>query len=85
MPALFDRFSALPGLLVTSTTCYTLLYLHLSKYHSSENFLIWTWECRTAVTILVQLLSQVLGIIYVHVVCQWRQGCNLARSSLTLY
>ncbi|RYO68275.1 hypothetical protein AA0116_g4 [Alternaria tenuissima] len=69
MPALFNRFSALPGLLITSTTCCTLLYLHLSKYQSSENFLIWTWEFRTAVTILVQLLSQVLGIVYVHVVC----------------
>jgi hypothetical protein len=74
MPALFDRFSAVPGLIITSAICYTLLGLHVNSYRGPESLLIWTREHRTAVTVLVQLVSQVLGIIHVHVMCQCKQG-----------
>jgi hypothetical protein len=84
MPALFDRFAALPGLLVTSAACYTLLFLHLNSYRGSENFLRWTRDHRTAVAILVQLLSQVLGMIHVHVLCKCRNRRTNGQEWLTL-
>lgn len=70
MLAIFDRFSAIPGLLITSSICYTLLGLHLGNYRGSEKLLGWTKANRTLVTVTVQLLSQMLGVIHVHVICR---------------
>ena len=70
MLAPLDRFSAIPGLLIASSICYTLLGLHLHGYRSSEGAVNWTKEHRTLVTVLVQLISQMLGLIHVHAICE---------------
>jgi hypothetical protein len=69
MLALFDRFFAIPGLVATSLICYTLLGLHLVDYRGSDNLVNWTKTHRTLITVLVQLLSQMLGLIHVHAFC----------------
>ena len=69
IPGLFDRFSAIPGLMITSVICYSLLYRHLHGWRASDSLVHWVNERRSLVTVLVQLLSQILGLIHLHVFC----------------
>ncbi|KAF2735532.1 hypothetical protein EJ04DRAFT_599911, partial [Polyplosphaeria fusca] len=55
--------------LITSITCYSLLGLHLSGHRGSESLAEWTIRNRAIVAIIVQLLSQLLAVIHVHVIC----------------
>ena len=71
MYAPFDRFAAIPGLLITSSICYTLLGAHLAGYRGSEALVEWTKSNRTLVTVMVQLLSQMLGLFHVHAICEF--------------
>lgn len=71
MYAPFDRFTAIPGLLVTSSICYTLLGAHLAGYRGSEAGVDWFASNKTLVTVIVQLLSQMLGLFHVHAICEF--------------
>jgi hypothetical protein len=66
-----QRFGAIPGLIISSAICYTLLGLHLTNWRGSENALMWTKANSTSVTIIVQILSHALGLIYVQVICTY--------------
>ncbi|KAF1847822.1 uncharacterized protein K460DRAFT_426644 [Cucurbitaria berberidis CBS 394.84] len=69
MFAPFDRFAAIPGLLVTSSICYTVLGAHIAGYRGSEALVQWTESNRTLVTVMVQLLSYMLALVHIHAIC----------------
>ncbi len=68
---LFDQYAPIPGLLITSAICYTLLGLRLSDYRGSEEAVEWTKNHRTLVTIIVQILSHSLGMMHVLIICKY--------------
>lgn len=68
--AWFDRYFAIPGLLFTSLVCYALLGLQLSGFRGSEGLLAWTTNNGSAITIGVQVLSHILGLVHVQVICE---------------
>lgn len=73
--AYYDRFGAIPGLLVTSGIAFTLLSLNVSDWRGSESLLDWTKRNRNVVTVIVQVISHILGLIMVQVVCT-RTSCS---------
>ena len=66
----YDRFGAIPNLLVTSAVAFTLLSLNISGWRGSESLLAWTRTNKTVTTIFVQVASHILGLMMVQVVCK---------------
>lgn len=60
------------GLLISNAVAITLLVLTRKRWTGSHQFEVSITEYRTAVSIVVQIVSHSLGILVVHAFCKWR-------------
>lgn len=66
-----DKFLVIPGLILGNALALSLLLLHRFRWASSTRSAIWITQNGTAVGIIVQLISQLMGLAVMQTLCRF--------------
>lgn len=66
----WEKFWMIPGLVLTNLLAFTLLTLASTHWESSLEVVHFVTANRSAISIVVQLISHLLGLILVNTLCE---------------